>query len=102
MSSGEYEKGTSQHFETYPLQGISEQVHKRTTGHGEPLTSVMFESNLFHDRFRDRAVLVTLCFRPEVLALQKSKKEKGERKKNFPINPHLTAVLTGLATSHRK
>lgn len=83
-NSGEDKKDTNQHFlRLNPFEVPWKKCTKRTTGHYEPLSSVTFQSNLFHDGFKDRAALVTLCFRPEVLALKKSKKEKSERKK-FP------------------
>lgn len=71
---------TQANTETYSLQSISGQMHQRTTVHCEQLTSDMLDSNLFHNGFRDRAAGVTLCFRPEILVLWKSKKEKWKEK----------------------
>lgn len=39
--------------QTSSLQSISGQVYQRTTAHCEQLTSDMFDSNLFHNGFRD-------------------------------------------------
>lgn len=52
---------------------------------GEPQTSAPFETNLFHDGFRNEAALVTLCLRSKSLPC-KSENKWGKAKNNSYIH----------------